>query len=115
MYIQVPSRESVSSEIALELFHQEVPALHLLGIPHYISPDIPYTVDDDVQLVCKYLRAYKAGNSELSIDKLYKEGGPLVKFSLEPDLTEENCYKLLKEFMPDHIVATKITQQLFIR
>lgn len=92
--------------------------MQLLGTPHYISPDVPFTVDSDVQLVCKYLRAYKEElkhNSGLGIDRLYEEGGPLIKFSLESDLANEECHELLQEFMPEHVVSTKITQQLFIR
>lgn len=89
--------------------------MQLLGTPHYISPDVPFSVDQDVQLVCKYLRAYKSDDLARSINTLYEEDGPLVKFSLEPDLTSEECHKLLREFMPEHVVSTKITQQLFIR
>ena len=39
---------------------------------------MPYAVDDEVQLVCKYLNAYKitqAGNpNDKGIDRLFKEG-----------------------------------------
>lgn len=91
--------------------------MQLLGTPHYVHPEIPFTVDNDVQLVCKYLRAYKAslvGNPR-GINREYKEGGLLVKFSLEPNLSDEDCHRLLQEYMPKHITPTKITQQLFIR
>ena len=108
----MPSREREGSGDALKLFHREVPALQLLGTPHYIHPDIPFLVDQDVQLVCKYLRAYKMGGR--GIDREYREGH-LVKFSTDPDLSDEECHQLLLEHMPKHIRATKITQQLFIR
>ena len=58
---------------ALEHFQQEVPTLGLLGTPHYIDPDTPYTVDEEVQLVCKYLKALHIGGKK-GIDKLYQEG-----------------------------------------
>lgn len=100
------------------MFYKEIPALQLLGTPYQIHKDVPLAVDTDVQLVCKYLRAYKAklaGNRMLSIDRLYRENGPRVKFSEEKDLEDEECHELLLEFMPQHIASTKITQRLFIK
>ena len=38
-----------------------------------------------------------------------------MKFSVEDDLSEEECQQLLNKYMPDHIKKTKITQRLFIR
>ena len=38
-----------------------------------------------------------------------------VKFSSQPNLKEEECRKLLLQYMPDHIKNTKITQKLFIK
>ena len=63
----------MTPEEALKHFQQEVPALGLLGTPHYIDPDIPYTVDKEVQLVCKYLNAFRIGGKK-GIDRLYQEG-----------------------------------------
>ena len=85
--------------------------MQLLGSPHHIHSRIPYTVDSDVQLVCKYLQAY----STKKIDSLYRGGDELVKFSTNPDLTEGVCHELLQEYMNEHITSTKITQKLFIR
>lgn len=103
----------MGSEENLELFYSELPVLKLLGKPYYISPDDPYDVDSDVQLVCKYLRAYKNKN----IDRLYRDRGPraLVQFSCDSDLPDEECHSLLKTYMPNHISCSKITQHLFIR
>ena len=70
---QVPSCHNMTPEEALKHFQQEVPALGLLGTPHYIHPDTPYTVDEEVQLVCKYLKALQVGGEE-GIDRLYQEG-----------------------------------------
>ena len=50
-------------------FKEEIPALGLLGTPQHIDPGCDYSVDKDVQLVCKYLRVY---DSE-AIDTLYNE------------------------------------------
>ena len=63
----------MTPEEALKHFLQEVPTLGLLGTPHYIRPDTPYTVDKEVQLVCKYLKALQIGGKK-GIDKLYREG-----------------------------------------
>ena len=38
-----------------------------------------------------------------------------VKFSSQPNLKEEECRKLLLQYMPDHVKSTKITQRLFIK
>ena len=73
-HAQVPSHDhSTTPEEALKHFQQEVPALGLLGTPHYIKPDKPYTVDEEVQLVCKYLKALQVGGKK-GIDKMYREG-----------------------------------------
>ena len=114
----MPSRnKNVTAKEALELLYDEVPALYLVGTPHYIQPSIPFSIDNDVQLVCKYLQAYKTKDrrQQRMIDRLYKEGHNPVKFSTDPDLTDEICHSLLQEYMPEHITGCKITQQLFVR
>ena len=71
---QVPSYDhNTTPEEALKHFQQEIPALGLLGTPHRIHSDTPYTVDDEVQLVCKYLKALRVGGVK-GIDRLYQEG-----------------------------------------
>ena len=105
----------MSPGVALKQFRAEVPALGLVGSAHYIHPEIPYSVDAEVQLVCKYLRAYPIRGLK-GIDRLYKENsGVPVKFSGEPDLSHTECHALLRRFMPDHIHKTKITQRLFVK
>ena len=59
----------MTSDNVLEQFKKEVPALGLLGTPHYIDPNTPYCVDGEVQLVCKYLKALQVEG----IDKLYHD------------------------------------------
>lgn len=77
VFVEVPSRiSSQSPEDALTQFMEEVPALGLIGSAHMIDPNTPYRVDAEVQLVCKYLRAYwtwmeKGGQK--GINKLFRE------------------------------------------
>ena len=71
--VQVPSHAHIIPEEALKYFQQEIPALGLLGTSHYIHPDTPYCVDEEVQLVCKYLKALQMGGTR-GIDRLYQEG-----------------------------------------
>lgn len=89
-----------------------MPILQLISIPKLIDSDTPFDVDDDVQLVCKYLQAFKTG----VIDRQYQEGGPLVKFSGRDRLSDTTCHELLKEYiMPKHAAESKLTQKLFIQ
>ena len=77
IFVEVPSRiSSETPEQSLDQFIKEVPALGMLGDHWAINSSTPYTVDEDVQLVCKYLKAYwvymkKRGQE--GINKLYKE------------------------------------------
>ena len=97
---------------ALEHFCQEIPTLGLVGTPHNIPQDSPYTINADVQLVCKYLMVY----SSERIDRCYVEGGDLNKFStLIKDLTDEDCQDILLKFMPKHVKRSKITQHLYVK
>ena len=74
IYAQVPSYDhSMTPDDTLKHFQQEVPALSLLGTPHYIKPGTPYFVDSEVQLVCKYLKAMHVGGKN-GIDKLHERG-----------------------------------------
>ena len=63
----------MNSEMSLKEFFEDIPALGLLGTPQVIDPSEPYVVDEEVQLVCKYLREFKIGGSK-GINKLFKEG-----------------------------------------
>ena len=67
---QVPSRDImvIGMNENFENFKKNVAALGLLGYPRPVA-STDYCVDADVQLVCKYLRAYETGD----INKLYKE------------------------------------------
>lgn len=49
-----------------------MPTLGLIGTKEFVEPRRQYAIDDDVQLVCKYLKAYETGGKN-GIDKLYKD------------------------------------------
>lgn len=66
---------------AFKQFCDEIPALGLLGTQHFIHSEKPYTVDEEVQLVCKYLHAYKIGGRR-GIDRLYREGTSCAQISI---------------------------------
>ena len=78
IYIEIPSlSHEYRPEDSLNMFRELVPALCLLGSPHLIHHGTHYSVDSDVQLVCKYLRAYKVQRKnkvQAGINRLYKEG-----------------------------------------
>jgi len=117
----------------LNHFKTEVPVLGLVGTPVPIEHSSKFSVSDEVQLVCKYLRAYETK----MIDKLYRDGKwlyleldatvmivvyihafagrPLVKFSADPELSERDCQRLLHKYMKDHIKENKITQKVFVQ
>ena len=70
IYVEVPSRDlAMNPHDMLKHFCDDIPTLGLLGTPHLIPSDTPFIIDDDAQLVCKYLKAYK----EKRIDRLYKQ------------------------------------------
>lgn len=58
---------------SLRMFLDDLPSLGVLGTPHVIDGKMPYVVDEEVQLVCKYLKGYRIGGAK-GIDRLYKEG-----------------------------------------
>ena len=77
---QVPSRNSSSyADTFLKNFLSEIPIFKLLGTPKLVKSTAQYSdvSDPDVQLVCKYLRAYEIGGKK-GIDKLYKGAAPSV-------------------------------------
>ena len=69
--LQVPSQNAAENPTEnLKQFKTEVPVLGLLGTPVAVEHNSNFDITDDVQLVCKYLKAYETKR----IDKLYKEG-----------------------------------------
>ena len=77
----MPSRNlSSNADVFLKDFISEIPIFKLLGTPTFVESTTQYSdvSDPDVQLVCKYLKAYDNGG-EKGIDKLYKEGAVHVQ------------------------------------
>jgi len=140
---QVPARGLSSNPIdLLEDFLSEIPILRTLGTAEIVESTAQYSVksNPDVQLVCKYLKAYETGG-EKGIDRLFKEGTvPVlkwlseflcnmntkfftvgkkrsnpIKFSTMPDLPSEECERLLVKYVPASIRNTKTSQQLFLK
>ena len=122
----------MNAEEALECFREEVPTFKFLGTPRLVDCSYNYCVDGDVQLVCKYLQAYRNG----TIDTLYIERkgktmeyykdfqrykccmhvlGTPVKFSSNSDVSVAECQRLLQFYMPEHVKGNKITTKLFIQ
>ena len=75
IYVEVPSRIGFHNpEDSLYQFNKDIPVLHMLGAVHSIDHRTTYTNDDDVQLVCKYLKTYwdcKEGKG-IGINRLFK-------------------------------------------
>ena len=125
----MPSRNSSSNANAfLKEFLSEIPIFKLLGTPKLVKSTAQYSdvSDPDVQLVCKYLRAYEIGGKK-GIDRLYKDATPgiffiadkkkshEVKFSTDTDLPSEECKRLLMKYMPPSVRQTITSQLLFLR
>ena len=126
----------------MEDFLSEIPILRTLGTAELVESTAQYSVksNPDVQLVCKYLKAYETGG-EKGIDRLFKEGTvPVlnwlseflcnvntkfftvgkkrsnpIKFSTMPDLPSDECECLLEKFVPVSVRNTKTSQQLFLK
>jgi hypothetical protein len=112
LYTEVPSRSTKTPAHFLKCFEEEVPALALMGTPVDIDLKHDYCIDDNVQLVCKYLRSYEKG----TIDSLHdRQGDDPIKFSTDPRVPDTECKRLLQKYMSDHVKSTKITQKLFIQ
>ena len=78
-YVEVPSQIGYEEPTkSLDQFIHDIPALGLVGNPTEIDKNTLYKVDDEVQLVCKYLKAYldykESGKESTGINRLYKEG-----------------------------------------
>ena len=69
-YIELPCKCLSDEECTmLQHFEEDFPILGLTGEPILISDKTPLSVTKEVQLVCKYLKAYEDGR----IDRLYDE------------------------------------------
>lgn len=67
----MPSSDiDIEPDSSLEHFWKKVPTLQFVGTPYRVDSNYKYRIDDEAQLVCKYLQALQSG----SIDMLFKEG-----------------------------------------
>ncbi len=74
---KVPSEHpEVEPEANMAAFQEKaIPALGLIAGQCHVDPRIPYSIDEDVRLVCKYLRAYSSGEiNALYIDGQFRKG-----------------------------------------
>ena len=53
---------------SIEMFAERYPVFHVLGKEKLIDSDIPYACDNQVQLVCKYLKAMKTDKLDQVIE-----------------------------------------------
>ena len=81
-------------EESLNNFQSEIPVLGLLGSPHLIDHDEPLVSDADVQLVCKYLRAYH-DRTIAGIDRLFVESKKQCEQELQYLNTAWNCNSMI--------------------
>lgn len=73
--VQIPSQSAEVDPLKnLERFNSEMPVLALLGSPVPIEHTSKFSIAAEVQLVCKYLKAYETKK----INKLYRERKWLV-------------------------------------
>ena len=119
LYIEVPSRPNETDPHKnLIDFQDEIPILSIMGTPVLIGGDLPYLIDRDVQLICKYLHAYSSyvDKKDVGINRLFDEKKRVkVSFSTEKDLDQAKCHQLLDRYMQPHVKERKILQKLFVR
>ncbi|CAI8052619.1 E3 ubiquitin-protein ligase rnf213-alpha [Geodia barretti] len=117
IYVEVPSQiGSGNPKESLANLIEVIPALGIVGEPCPIDQRTKYTIDADVQLVCKYFNAYQTykENGCGGINQLFN-GRDIVKFSTQPDLSHQKCYELLTKSWPKFSEVSKVRQKLFIK
>ena len=129
IYIEVPSGHKGSN---IDSFLSRFPLFYNFGIFHEVSTSELFDIGDGVQLVCKYLQAYESKDIDMlaeerrqpekwkwGLRRLSKKSKSakleIVKFSPRPNLSEEECYRLLAKYMPDHAKERKLSQVLFVK
>lgn len=113
VYVEVPSlQRDYSGHESLQLFQRAAPFVSYVGKEKRISPKLSLDLDDDTQLVCKYLRAYHAGNLNRTYSNVKKKP---VSIASDPPVPSEECEALLREYMPPDVRERKLTQHLFVQ
>ena len=131
IYVEVPIQATGSDNLEIllrdpecyrENFLNFVPILRFIGKPKLIEANKPYLIDNEVQLVCKYLRAMeefrnrKGKDSQVGINALYQEGsGSPMKVGNKSPVPDRECYTLLSKYMVTDVQSKKILQKLFIK
>ena len=70
-HIKVPNSDvGKTCEQTLKEFKQNFPTLSLLGTTHLVPESSPVDITEDIQLICKYMKAYDSGK----IDTLFLDG-----------------------------------------
>ena len=93
MFLQVPSLyEEKDPHKSMKKFTECYPVFDVLGKEKLIDSDIPYVCDDQVYLVCKYLKAMKAN----TLDQVL-EGNCFAKWCWchECHDRHEHCMKII--------------------
>lgn len=106
----------------LHKFQTYVPIFKFVGTPMEIMPSVFFQVDEKVQLVCKYLKAYdefinRKDKTKLNygINILYNERNKQkVCFRQKLDITERACLDLLNRYMHQDIKHSKTLQKIYI-
>ena len=90
-------------EGSLKHFQSEIPVLGLLGSPRLIDHNEPLVADANVQLVCKYLRAYH-DRTIAGIDRLYIESKELFLCCIAPYMDASSIHTVM-HFLSTYINA----------
>ena len=95
---QVPSQHVQRPQDNLTEFKKDIPVLGILGVPHFIHSMNPFSIDPDVRLVCKYLKAYQLGEHLLSIQGKVSDSIPDLFLCNEVAA----LYSILTSYHGDH-------------
>lgn len=145
--LQVPPSCSVQSkslqttrqlEQSVFEFQECLPLFHYIGRKVMIGFMNPYSIDSEVQLVCKYLKTCKVARTPSTSKFFFMLCTTLYSTTCEysssarslinvfwgtsesekpgelDDLPADECLMLLKDHTPSH-ATTKVSQRLFIR
>ena len=82
IFSKVPVTTHIDSNDYLKVFLERVPPFKFFGKEVLVSSDVPYQIDDETQLVCKYLSAYDTiHNGKRRIDAMYHSFTPTAPSS----------------------------------
>ena len=122
-FIEVPSHISNGKDApCLDRFLARLPLFKYVGKKQEVNRHGPFDVNDDVQVVCKYLKAYdetgKKGKKRIDTLIPFRTNPRLdepIKFAAGRDLPDEECHEFLNKYMPEHVKERKVMQHLFVK